>query len=946
MDGRLENPSEEIKRLQRCVNDLVSILALPAIWAGGEPSQVVSTLLDALLGMLRLDLVYVRLDDPSGGAPFEMVRSGQPQSLSFSPQAIGKLVNEGLGDDPNQWPQLVRNCIGDQEISILPLRMGLQGETGVFVAGSGRADFPQQTERLVLNVAANQAAIGLHEARLLSQQKRVATELDRRVAERTRELAATNEELQLQVGLLQHLPVAAWTLKPDGTPDFVNQVWLEYSGQTLEFVRSHPEAWMTAVHPEDREIASTSFWNGVRSGQGFAMETRSLRARDGTYRWQLNQAVVLRDGEGKVLKFVGTTTDIEDVKQSQENLRRAEERTRSIIDTALDAVITMDAHGIITSWNKQAEIVFGWSKIEAIGRRMAEMIIPERERAAHERGVRHFLATGDGPILGRRIEFMAVRRSGVEFPVELEVVSLKLGEDWVFSAFVRDITDSKRAEEALRTSERNLTQIINTIPAMAWSTRADGFCDFTNQNWLDFTGLSVEQGRGWGWGAAIHPDDLNGLVSYWQSCLATGTAVDTEARMRRSDGVYRWFLFRANPLRDESGKIVKWYGINTDIEDRKRADDELRRSEAFLAEGQRLNLTGSFTWHLDDDEVTFSDEAYRIFEFEHDSSVTPERIGTRIHPDDIPLLNEKVDSARSSGGDQDYEIRLRMPDGSVKYLHTVSHATRDPDGRLEYVGVVQDVTERRRSEEALSKLTSEIAYMTRVTSLGTLTASIAHEVNQPLSGIVTNASTCLRMLAAEPPNVEGARETARRTIRDGNRASEVIARLRALFSKKDATTEAVDLNEATREVLALSASELQRNQVILQAELAGDLPPVIADRVQIQQVILNLLRNASDAMSGVDDRSRQLVIRTEKEEGDYVRLSVQDTGVGIDPHNLDRLFDAFYTTKEDGMGMGLSVTRSIIERHQGRVWATINDGPGATISFIIPRGPEGCVRHP
>jgi signal transduction histidine kinase len=224
-----------------------------------------------------------------------------------------------------------------------------------------------------------------------------------------------------------------------------------------------------------------------------------------------------------------------------------------------------------------------------------------------------------------------------------------------------------------------------------------------------------------------------------------------------------------------------------------------------------------------------------------------------------------------------------------------------------------------------------------------LTASIAHEVNQPLSGIITNASTCQRMLNAEPPNIDGARETMRRTIRDGNRASDVIKRLRALFGKKDATTESVDLNEATREVIALSLSELQRGRVILRTELTDDLPPVTGDRVQLQQVILNLLLNASDAMSGINDRPRQLVIRTGRDEGDCVRLSVQDAGVGFDPQDVGRLFEAFYTTKTSGMGIGLSVSRSIIESHHGRLWATPNDGPGATFSFSIPRASRGVT---
>jgi C4-dicarboxylate-specific signal transduction histidine kinase len=281
-----------------------------------------------------------------------------------------------------------------------------------------------------------------------------------------------------------------------------------------------------------------------------------------------------------------------------------------------------------------------------------------------------------------------------------------------------------------------------------------------------------------------------------------------------------------------------------------------------------------------------------------------------------------------------------MPDSSIKYLHAVARAIRDQDGQLEYIAAIQDVTARRLSEQALDKARVQLAHVDRVTSLGVFTASIAHELNQPLSGIITNANTCLRMLAVDSPDVDGARETARRTIRDGYRASEVIARLRALFTKKEATLEQVDLNEATREVIALLSSELQRNRVVLRTELADDPPTITGDRIQIQQVILNLLRNASDAMVGVHERPRQLLIRTEREGGDCVRMSVRDAGVGIDPQSMNKLFDAFYTTKSDGMGIGLCVSRSIVERHHGRLWAEPNDGPGATVSFSIPRGPE------
>jgi C4-dicarboxylate-specific signal transduction histidine kinase len=260
-----------------------------------------------------------------------------------------------------------------------------------------------------------------------------------------------------------------------------------------------------------------------------------------------------------------------------------------------------------------------------------------------------------------------------------------------------------------------------------------------------------------------------------------------------------------------------------------------------------------------------------------------------------------------------------------------------------FVGAVQDVTATRVAEEALSKASSELAHVARVATLNTLTASIAHEINQPLSGIITNAETCLMMLDADPPNVDGARETARRTIRDGNRASAVITRLRALFSKREFTLEPLDLNDAAREVLALSWSDLQRNRAIVRSELADDLPTITGDRIQLQQVILNLLRNASDAMAGVHDRPRHLLIRTEREDGDRVRVTVRDAGTGFDRKSADRLFEAFYTTKRDGMGIGLSLSRSIVERHHGRLWAEPNDGPGATFSFSIPHNPESVT---
>jgi PAS domain S-box-containing protein len=505
-----------------------------------------------------------------------------------------------------------------------------------------------------------------------------------------------------------------------------------------------------------------------------------------------------------------------------------------------------------------------------------------------------------------------------------------------------DLDDRQRTEEVLRESERNLRSIINTLPTTAWSTRPDGYCDFLSHRWLEYAGYTAEQAEGWGWGGVIHPDDAPGLTAYWQSCLASGTPVDTEARMRRFDGEYRWFLFRANPLRNETGTIVKWYGTNVDIEDRKRADEELRRSEAFLAQGQRLNLTGTFSWRVDTDEITFSEELYRIHEFERGTPVTFDRIRSRIHPEDIPVLSEKIGGARNDGAVHDYEIRLLMPDGSIKYLHTISQGVRRRDGRLEHIGAVQDVTQRRLSEEALAKVRSELAHVARITSLGVLTASIAHEVNQPLAAIVTNAETGLRWLDRPEPNLDKARELTARVVTDARRASEIIDRIRAMAAHRTPKSTLLSLGEIVEESMVFLRHEFQSKSISVSVDLAPALPEVVGDRTQIQQVIVNLALNAIQALAQSGAMRRSISIRTVRPDLETVGFTIEDSGPGIDPMHLPRLFDSFFTTKDSGMGMGLPISRSIIEAHGGHIRAD-NDSTlgGARFSFALPANGTG-----
>lgn len=361
----------------------------------------------------------------------------------------------------------------------------------------------------------------------------------------------------------------------------------------------------------------------------------------------------------------------------------------------------------------------------------------------------------------------------------------------------------------------------------------------------------------------------------------------------------------------------------------------LRRSESFLAEAQRLSLTGSFLWRINPPQILWSEQTYRIYGLDPAVPVTFELVGTRIHPDEAAWFAALVDTASRQGDDLEFEHRLVMPDGSVKFLHVVAHALHSETGHIEYLGAVQDVTERRRADAVLGRLRAELTHVSRMTTLGALSASIAHEVSQPLAGIVTNAGLLLRILGDEVPDLDSTRESAQRIIRDAHRASEVVDRLRALFRRAAPSSETVDLNDATTEVLAIVAPELQHTGTTMRTDLGVDMPPVRGDRVQLQQVIMNLLLNAIEAMGTLEGRPRAAIIRSGHDAARRVWLSVEDSGPGFDPAHADRLFNTFFTTKPGGMGVGLYVSRTIIESHGGRLTASTHSG-GATFTLSLP----------
>jgi PAS domain S-box-containing protein len=781
------------------------------------------------------------------------------------------------------------------------------------------------------------------------------------------------------------LPGLVWTARPDGHIDFLNQRWCEYTGLSVE--KAYGRGWQTAIHPEDLHELLERWRSVLASGEAREMEAR-LQRFDGEYRWFLFRTNPLVDASGQVVKWYGMNIDIEGRRRPEEAqhapwwLRSSERKHhfRSIADSIPAHCALMTPAGEVELANRQILEYFGTTLEELKGRATGYSFHPEDRPDVLARR-RESLETGHPYESEARLR----RADGVYRWFHMRSLPLRDTEGRIVFWYLlhTDVDDRKRAEALLAGEKRllemvasghSMSGILEALCQLVESTASGCYCSVVL---ADPSGTRLEHGAAPSLPASFissingRPVNVDsgpcGMAAYlneqviaaditsetrwaaWcptalahglQACWSTPIS-STAGKVLGSFAIY--YDGPRTPTTLQQSLIERFTHIASIAVERAQNDAALKRSEAFLVEAQRLSSTGSFLVDVEKDEITLSEELYRIFELDETVPLTRELIHSRFHPEEIPFALEVLERARAGDVvDVDKELRLQMPNGSIKYVHTAAHTTRDQNGRLQRIGAVQDVTRRRLSEEALAKVRSELAHVARVTCLGAFTASIAHEVNQPLSGIITNASTCLRMLAADPPNIDGARETARRTIRDGNRAADVITRLRALFSKKDVTTEPVDLNEATREVIALLMSELQRSRVILHAELADDLPPATGDRVQLQQVILNLLRNASEAMSGVDDRPRKLVIRTEREDN-RVRLTVQDAGVGLGPQGADKLFEAFYTTKSGGMGIGLFVSRSIIEGHHGRLWAAPNEGPGATFSFSIPRASEGLT---
>jgi PAS domain S-box-containing protein len=812
------------------------------------------------------------------------------------------------------------------------------------------------------------------------------------VTERKRaEEAVLRSEKELR-NVIETIPISVWTALPDGTVDFVSRHWRDHSALSEE--NASGAGWQTAVHPDDIARHLDKWRASLATGTPFENEARR-RAADGEYRWFLARAVPLRDEQGTILKWYGITMEID---------------------------------------------------------------------------------------------------------------------------------DRKRAEETVRASEYKFRLAVESIPGLVAITTAKGELEVVNGQVLKYFGKKLEELQSWHTTDAVHPDDLPRVLTEWKYAVETEQPHDSEHRLRHADGVYRWFQARALPLRDDEDRVVRWYLLFTDIDDRKKAEEKLRRSEASLLDAQRLSRTGSWTHDLSSGKVTISPETARIWGIEpvDDATVTvPTPVPSaepapilppavtdfffaRIHPEDRLRVEQAYREAHVKKADFESEFRIVLPDRTIKSIHSIGHPIMSESGDIvEFVGAAIDITERKQAEqrlivqhtvtqmlataatleevtpkilqtvcelllwdvgtlwsidreagvlrcvevwhdesvevpqfeaicrqhtfmpgvglpgrvwsshepasipdvakdpnfprgpiaareglhaafgfpillgadalgvieffsheirqpdqelldmmatlgsqigqfidrkcaeEAFRTAQIELAHVTRVATLGEMTASIAHEINQPLGALVNNAGACLGWLDAE--NLEEARNSVALVMDDAQRASEIITRIRALVKKAPPQKDWLDINQTIREVIGLGQSEVQRNHVALETQLSDDVPLICADRIQLQQVMLNLMMNAIEAMTQVTT-PRELLISSGADDSKGVVVVVRDSGPGLDSKSLERLFEPFYSTKPQGMGMGLAICRSIVQAHGGRLWATANRDRGASFHFTVPTG--------
>ncbi|WP_376706251.1 PAS domain-containing protein (plasmid) [Mesorhizobium sp. ISC25] len=791
----------------------------------------------------------------------------------------------------------------------------------------------------------------------------VGTNID--LTERKQAEEALRESEHALRQLFETVPGLLWSVDPAGEPTQLNQRMLDYTGMRFEDFKHG--GWGTFLHPDDFPETARAFRHAVQTGTPFQSVFR-LRRADGEFRWHHARGEPLRDRKGRIVQWYGLSVDIDEGKRAEDLLRRSEAylaEAQSLSHTGSAAFNDT----VILYWSDETYRIFGLDPRNGVPSREAVV------QAIHPDDLERVLEEARRAVLQKRdykLEYRIVLPVGITKHIEV-TSHPKFSESGdlveVVSTIV-DVTERKSAQQALRESEYKLRQLMDTVPGLTWSTGQPGFMAqvqailnvlpaytwygtpsgsliFVNTRQADFLGVpndhplrfGIDTGAPWDVHIPfLHPDDQQDGRKLWSNSLRTGEGYEHNYRVRTAQGDYRWFHTRTEPLRASDGTLLLWVGATLDIEELKRAEEDLRESEAKFRD--YAESASDWFWEIG------TDYKFTLLTENAFGSDSADRIGTaywdraldlETEPEKWRLLRATLDARKPF---RDFVYYSARRNGSPIHVKVTGKPVFDADGQFRgYRGTGTDVTafiHAQEEHERLRQLESDLAHMNRVSVIGELTASLAHEITQPIAAGRNNARAAMHFLDRNPPDLGEIREALASIVDDADRAGNIIDRIRDHIKKAPPRKSRFDLNKAIDEVIGLAQSAIATNGVAVRTRLTEALSPIEGDRVQLQQVVMNLILNAVEAMSTVEAGPRELVIGTEQTQTGDVLVSVHDTGPGIDPDRLDRVFEAFYTTKSSGVGMGLSISQSIIDAHGGRLWADMNASHGAVLRFFLP----------